>query len=67
MCEKCGEGQGISSGDRQSQVTEGLPRQPEKFTLQGHRSRITKVAIHPIYTMLATASEDASIKLWDYE
>ena len=28
---------------------------------------ITKVQIHPIYSVVATASSDASIKLWDYE
>lgn len=57
----------LFAGDRTSHTSEGLPRQPEKYTLQGHRSRITKVAMHPIYSMVATASEDASIKLWDYE
>jgi platelet-activating factor acetylhydrolase IB subunit alpha len=35
--------------------------------LVGHRDEITKVAIHPIYSQVATASYDASIKLWDYE
>ena len=44
-----------------------LPKVPEKFTLAGHRQQITKVLIHPIYSLVATASEDASIKLWDYE
>ena len=46
---------------------DGLPKVPEKFTLQGHRTKITKVAIHPIYSIIASASDDASIKLWDYE
>ena len=46
---------------------EGLPKQPEKFVLTGHKNKVTKVAFHPIYDLLATASEDASIKLWDTE
>ena len=28
---------------------------------------ITAVAFHPVYTMCASASEDASIKLWDFD
>ena len=55
------------AGGKTSILNEGLPRQPEKYTLTGHRSRITKVAIHPIYSVVASASEDASIKLWEYE
>lgn len=46
---------------------EGLPKQPEKFELIGHKNKITKVEFHPLYDLLATASEDASIKLWDTE
>lgn len=48
-------------------VGDGLPKMPEKFCLLGHRQRITKVAIHPVYTIVASASEDGSIKMWDYE
>ena len=33
----------------------------------GHRARVTRVIFHPIYTQIATSSEDASIKIWDYE
>ena len=46
---------------------EGLPKQPERFVLQGHKSKITKIAFHPIIDCLASGSEDASIKLWDSE
>jgi platelet-activating factor acetylhydrolase IB subunit alpha len=35
--------------------------------LRGHRSKITKVVFHPVYTQIASSSEDASIKIWDYE
>ncbi|KAJ3078743.1 protein with putative role during mitosis, partial [Quaeritorhiza haematococci] len=44
-----------------------VPRPPEKFSLTGHRSSITRVAFHPLFTVLASASEDATIKIWDYE
>lgn len=46
---------------------EGLPKQPERFKLVGHKNKITKVAFHPIIDCLASASDDASIKLWDCE
>lgn len=46
---------------------DSIPREPEKMKLKGHRSKITKVAFHPIYTQIASSSEDASIKIWDYE
>jgi platelet-activating factor acetylhydrolase IB subunit alpha len=46
---------------------EGLPKQPERYKLQGHKNKITKVAFHPIHDLLASASEDSSIKLWDSE
>jgi len=35
--------------------------------LKGHKSCITKVAIHPIYSDVASSSEDGSVKLWDYD
>lgn len=44
-----------------------LPRAPPRHVLQGHRLPVTSVAFHPIYTTLASASEDASIKIWDWE
>jgi len=46
---------------------EGLPRVPEKFTLSGHRDPVTCLVFHPVYAVLASASEDGSIRLWDYE
>lgn len=59
--QKEGEADSISkSGD-------AIPREPEKKKLMGHRARVTKVQFHPTYTQLATSSEDASIKIWDYE
>ncbi|CEI91462.1 Putative Nuclear distribution protein PAC1 [Rhizopus microsporus] len=44
-----------------------IPRGPERFCLAGHRSPLTRVSFHPIYQILASASEDATIKIWDYE
>lgn len=44
-----------------------LPRAPARHTLTGHRSPITRVAFHPVFSICATASEDSSIKIWDWE
>jgi len=56
---------GLAGG--RANIGDGLPREPEKYCLQGHRGKITKVVIHPFYNMAATASEDASIRLWDFD
>merc|ERR1719223_325918 len=54
------------SGDKRSPA-EWIPRPPEKFALTGHRATVTQVIFHPVYSVVASCSEDASIKLWDYE
>jgi len=55
-------------GDDQKRLpTEWIPRPPEKFMLTGHRSTVTRVIFHPVYSVIASCSEDASIKMWDYE
>eukprot|EP00055_Hartaetosiga_balthica_P007817 m.27547 g.27547 ORF g.27547 m.27547 type:complete len:412 (-) comp5953_c0_seq1:1086-2321(-) len=43
------------------------PHAPPKHECIGHRSPITSVAFHPSFTQIASGSEDATIKLWDYE
>lgn len=40
-----------------------IPRQPARHTLAGHRSPITCVKFHPVYSVMVSASEDASIKV----
>lgn len=29
---------------------DAIPREPEKMKLKGHRSKITRIAFHPVYT-----------------
>ncbi|KEI40903.1 uncharacterized protein L969DRAFT_46298 [Mixia osmundae IAM 14324] len=44
-----------------------VPRAPAKHTLTGHRAPITCVAFHPVFSNLCSASEDSSMKIWDWE
>ena len=44
-----------------------LPRSPARHTLQSHRLPVTCVAFHPIFSSLASGSEDTTIKIWDWE
>ena len=42
--------------------SEWIPRPPEKYSLTGHRSPVTRVIFHPVFSVMVSASEDASIK-----
>ncbi|KAI8590320.1 putative platelet-activating factor acetylhydrolase isoform 1B alpha subunit [Geranomyces variabilis] len=58
----------ISSGPRRTNSkAEWMLRGPPRHTLAGHRGPVTRVAFHPVFTLVAAASEDASIKVWDHE
>lgn len=42
-----------------------LPRAPPSKILTGHRGPVTCLATHPVFAMLASGSEDATIKASD--
>ncbi|RHY55926.1 hypothetical protein DYB34_001415, partial [Aphanomyces astaci] len=44
-----------------------LPRAPPKYSMSGHRSPITCVVFHPVFSVVVTSSEDATIKIWEVE
>lgn len=46
---------------------EWIPLPPERHALRGHREPITRVIFHPVFSLVCSASEDATIKIWDYE
>lgn len=58
---------GLGGDEPKRSPTEWIPRPPEKFMLTGHRSTVTRVIFHPVYSVIASCSEDACIKMWDYE
>jgi len=47
--------------------SEWIPRPPEKYSLAGHRAPVNRVLFHPIFSLMITASEDATLKVWDFE
>lgn len=44
-----------------------LPTAPARHMLQSHRGPITCEAFHPAFSSLASGSEDATIKTWEWE
>ncbi|KAJ3067464.1 protein with putative role during mitosis [Podochytrium sp. JEL0797] len=40
---------------------------PPPLVLAGHRGPVTHVALHPLFNTIASASEDATVMLFDYE
>ena len=52
---------------RNQDPTSWLPRSPARHTLQSHKNPITCVAFHPVFSSLASGSEDYTIKIWDWE
>lgn len=47
--------------------TDWLPRAPARYNLAGHRNPVTRVTFHPLFSLVVSASEDASLKVWDWE
>jgi platelet-activating factor acetylhydrolase IB subunit alpha len=58
----------LSSLSRRNQdPASWLPKSPARLTLQSHREPVTCVAFHPIFSSLASGSDDNTIKIWDWE
>lgn len=57
----------LSPAKRAASQTDWVPRAPAAHVLSGHRSPITSVAFHPQYSIIASSSEDATVKIWDWE
>eukprot|EP00037_Helgoeca_nana_P008377 m.74480 g.74480 ORF g.74480 m.74480 type:complete len:411 (-) comp18898_c0_seq1:112-1344(-) len=47
-------------------ATTWIPRPPGK-EVKGHRLPVTRVLFHPVFSVFLTASEDTTMKIWDYE
>lgn len=44
-----------------------LPKSPPRHTLQSHQNTINSIAFHPVFSSIASASDDYTIKIWDWE
>ncbi|KAJ8129875.1 hypothetical protein O1611_g3755 [Lasiodiplodia mahajangana] len=44
-----------------------LPKSPPRYTLESHRNTINCITFHPIFSSLATGSDDYTIKIWDWD
>lgn len=59
---RTGDGSSGQTGPRRM-----LPRPPAVHTLQGHSAVVSTVAVHPVFTVAVSGSEDGTIKVWDHE
>ena len=50
-----------------SPQTDWVPRAPAAYTLAGHRDQVLHVAFHPSYNIIAFASDDSAVKIWDWD
>jgi platelet-activating factor acetylhydrolase IB subunit alpha len=59
----------LSTSSRSSASSSSGPFLPRtaRHTLQSHRAPITRISFHPTWTVLASASEDSTVKIWDWE
>ncbi|XP_054977098.1 platelet-activating factor acetylhydrolase IB subunit beta-like [Sorex araneus] len=53
--------------ERRQNLIEWVPLVTEKHSLNGHSGQITRVIFHPVLTLIASSSEDATIRVWDSE
>ncbi|KAI1777248.1 nuclear distribution protein nudF [Hypoxylon cercidicola] len=44
-----------------------LPKAPPRYTFESHRNTINCVAFHPVFSSVASGSDDYTIKIWDWE
>ena len=55
-----GAGGGVSGSASSRRM---IPRPPAVHTLKGHQGQVTCVAVHPVYTVAVSGSEDGTVKV----
>ncbi|KAH6887954.1 nuclear distribution protein nudF [Thelonectria olida] len=56
-----------TSLSRRNDPAAWLPKPSASHTLESHRDPINCVAFHPIFSSLASGSDDYTIKIWDWD
>ncbi|KAJ7577381.1 dynein regulator [Mycena floridula] len=56
----------VSTGNKRTNP-DWLPTSGARHNLTGHRNVVTAVAFHPVYSSLVSASEDTTLRVWDWE
>lgn len=56
-----------TSLSRRNDPSSWLPKAPPRHTLESHRDTINCIAFHPIFSSIASGSDDYTIKIWDWE
>ncbi|KAI1086306.1 nuclear distribution protein pac-1a [Rostrohypoxylon terebratum] len=57
----------LSLSMRNKDPSSWLPKAPPRYTLESHQNAINCIAFHPIFSVLATGSDDYTIKIWDWD
>lgn len=57
----------LTNGSGSKGNEDWIPTGGPKHTLTGHREAVNAVAFHPLYSVLASASDDCTVKIWDWE
>ncbi|KIO34823.1 hypothetical protein M407DRAFT_63897 [Tulasnella calospora MUT 4182] len=56
-----------SPGKRAASQADWVPRAPPRHVLTGHRGVVNRVTFHPVFSLVVSASEDSTVKVWDWE
>lgn len=56
-----------TSSKRKNDPLTWLPRSPPRHVLESHQGAINSLAFHPIFSSLASGSDDYTVKIWDWE
>ncbi|KAL8298081.1 hypothetical protein RB601_002746 [Gaeumannomyces tritici] len=57
----------LSLAKRNSDPTSWLPAPRPRYSLESHQNTINCIAFHPVYSSIASGSDDCTIKIWDWE
>src|ERR1700761_1607987 len=57
----------MPSGSSRKYKEDWIPNANARHVLTGHRQRVTSLCFHPRYSVIVTGSEDATLKVWDWE